>query len=191
VTDEQFEDEPRARDYVNNRLPFMVRQRLDSQVLVGNGTSPNLRGTENVVGIQTQALGGDPLTDALHKAIRKVREDGFAEPSAVFIRPSLFEAVRLLRTADGVYIWGHPAISGPTTIWGVPVVETTAAPATKALLGDYQNFSELAVRRGVDIQVSNSHGTYFIEGKLAVRCDVRVAMVHYRPKAFAAVTGLS
>lgn len=190
VTDEVFEDEARARSYVENRLPFLLQQRLDSQCLVGSGTAPNLRGTENVSGINTQALGGDPIPDAIYKAMRQIRDTGFAEPSHVFIRPSKWEAVRLLRTADGMYIWGNPSEAGPERIWGVPVIQTTAPTATKAVLGDYTNFAELAVRRGVDVQVSNSHSSYFVEGKLALRADVRVALIHYRPSAFAVVTGL-
>ncbi|GAA2159357.1 phage major capsid protein [Glycomyces lechevalierae] len=190
VSDEQFEDEPRAQQYVNNRLPFMLRQRLDLQILVGDGSAPNLLGTENVSGIQTQALGTDSTTDAIYKAMRRIRDDGFAEPSVVFIRPSAWESVRLMKTADGMYIWGHPSIPGPTTVWGVPVVETTAVTATKAIIGDYTNFSELAVRRGIDIQVSNSHSDFFVKGKLAIRADMRAALIHYRPKAFAVVTGL-
>ncbi|MDN3564395.1 phage major capsid protein, partial [Paeniroseomonas aquatica] len=77
-----------------------------------------------------------------------------------------------------------------TTVWGVPVVETTAVTATKAIIGDYTNFSELAVRRGIDIQVSNSHSDFFVKGTLAIRADMRAALIHYRPKAFAVVTGL-
>lgn len=190
VTDEQFEDEPRARSVVENRLPFMLQQRIDLQALTGNGTAPNLRGTENVVGVNTQALGTDPIPDAIYKGMRMIRDTGFAEPSVVFIRPSVWEGVRLLRTADGMYIWGHPSLPGPETIWGVPVVQTTAVTATKAVIGDYANFSELAVRRGIDVQISNSHGTYFKEGILALRADVRVALIHYRPTAFSVVTGL-
>ncbi|MGP4092939.1 phage major capsid protein [Nonomuraea sp. KM90] len=190
LTDEQLEDEQRSEAYVNNRLPFMLRQRLDSQVLVGDGTGVNLLGTASVVGIQTQAKGSDPIPDAAYKLFRKIRDDGFAEPSAIFMRPAIWEQVRLLKTADGQYIWGHPSVPGVPTLWGVPVAETTAAPATAAIAGDYVNFSELAVRRGIDVQVSNSHGTYFVEGKLAVRADVRCAVIHYRPKAFGQVTGL-
>ncbi|MEU4578938.1 phage major capsid protein [Nonomuraea sp. NPDC023979] len=190
VTDEQFEDEPRAQMYVENRLPFMLRQRLDSQALVGDGTGVNLLGTSSVVGIQVQAKGADPIPDAIYKLFTKIRDDGFAEPSVLFIRPAKWQEVRLLKTTDGVYIWGHPSIPGPSTIWGVPVVETTAAPATSAIAGDYTNFSELAVRRGIDVQVSNSHSTFFAEGKLALRADVRCALIHYRPKAFGHVTGL-
>lgn len=190
LTDEIFEDEPRAESYVNNRLPFLIRQRLDYQILRGNGTSPNLTGTENVPNILSQAKGSDPTPDALYKAMRRIRDTGFAEPSVVFITPEKWEGIRLLRTADGVYIWGHPSMPGPSTIWGVPVVETTAAPSTKALVGDYANFSELAVRRGIDVQASNSHGDFFARGKLALRADIRVALIHYRPSAFAEVTGL-
>jgi hypothetical protein len=190
VTDEQLEDEPGARAYVNQRLVYALQNRLDAQVLVGDGVAPNLEGTENVVGIQTQALGTDPIPDAIYKAARKVRDDGFAEPSVVFIAPSKWENVRLLRTADGIYIWGHPSTPGPFSIWGIPIVETTAVTSTKAVLGDYTIHAFLAVKRGVDVQVSNSHSTFFTEGKLAVRADVRVAMVHVRPKAFATVTGL-
>lgn len=190
VTDELFEDVPRAESYVNNRLPFMIRQRLDLQILRGNGTAPNLLGTENVPGIISQAKGADPTMDALYKAMNRIRTEGFAEPNVIFMSPLKWESVRLLRTADGQYIWGHPSQMGPATVWGIPVVETTAAPPTKALLGDYANFAELAVRRGIDVQVSNSHADFFINGKLAIRADVRVAVAHYRPTAFAEVTGL-
>jgi capsid protein len=190
VTDEQFEDEPRAQDYVNNRLPYMVRAKLDGQLLTGSGTAPQMKGVENVVGINTQALGSDSLPDAIYKGIRKCRDTGFSEPNVVFISPAKWEGVRLLKTADGVYIWGHPSMPGPFTIWGTPVVETTAVTSTKAVLGDFANFSELALKRGLDVQITNSHGTLFVEGKLAIRADLRAAAVFYRPLAFCAVTGL-
>jgi HK97 family phage major capsid protein len=190
VTDEQLEDEEEAEAYVRSRLVFMLRQRIDLQVIGGDGSAPNILGTENVSGIQTQALSTDPIPDAVFKLFRKIRDNGFAEPSVLFIQPSKWETVRLMRTADGIYIWGSPAEAGPERMWGVPVKQTTAVTSTKAIAGDYPTHSALVVRRGVDVQVSNSHSTYFIEGKQAVRADVRVAMVHYRPKAFGAVTGL-
>lgn len=192
ITDEQLADEPGVTPYINQRLPFMLRQKLDSQVLVGSGTGTpaQLLGTENVVGIQSQALGADSIPDAVYKAARKIRDDGFAEPSVIFIRPSKWEAVRLLKTADGVYLWGHPSTAGVETLWGIPVVQTTAVTESKAVLGDYSNHSALWNRSGIDVQVSNSHDTFFQYGKVAVRASLRVAMVHYRPKAFGVVTGL-
>jgi HK97 family phage major capsid protein len=190
VTDEQLEDEAQARGYINNRLPFMLRQRLDSQVLVGNGTAPNLRGVNNVVGIQTQAKGTDPVPDAVYKGIVLVRVTGRAMPDAFVVNPTDWQDVRLLRTADGIYIWGNPSEAGPERIWGLQVVQSDAQTLNTGVVGDFGNYSELSIRRGVDVQVSNSHGTYFIEGKQALRADMRAALIFYRPAAFCTITGI-
>lgn len=190
VTDEQLEDEEGAAAYVNQRLPFMVRQRLDSQILVGNGTAPNLRGVNNVVGIQTQAKGADPVPDAVYKAMTLVEVTGRANPNAVVIHPTDWQDVRLLRTADGIYIWGNPSEAGPEFIWGLRVVKSDAQTLNTAVVGDWANYSLLAVRRGIEVQTTNSHGTFFIEGKQAIRADMRAALVFTRPAAFCTVTGI-
>ena len=197
ATDEQLEDEANARSRINQRLPFMIAQRVDNAVLNGTGTSVSggpvqLRGTLNVSGIQTQAQGSDDnILDAVHKSFTKIRTVGFAEPSVVFMNPSDWEIVELMKTADGVYLWGAPSTTGPRTVWGVPVVTTPVLTSGTAVTGDYRNYSELAVRRGLDVQITNSHDTDFIHGIQAIRADVRVAMVHYRPTAFCQITGLS
>mgnify|MGYP000278843274 CR=1 FL=1 len=82
VTDEQLEDEPRVQGYLDNRLPFSVRQRLSLQIAAGDGSAPNLRGVLNVSGIQTQAKSTDPTPDAVYKALVKVMTTGQAMPDA-------------------------------------------------------------------------------------------------------------
>jgi HK97 family phage major capsid protein len=191
MTDEQLEDEPGARAYVEARLENMIRQRLDLQLLAGDGSTPNLLGTVNKAGIQTQAKGADTLIDASYKLFTTIRTDGFAEPSVAFVRPTYWQEVALLKTADGIYIYSNPASGVPSVLWGVPVVQTMAAPATVLVTGDYANYAFFGVKRGIDVQVTNSHSTDFINGKQAIRMDMRGVMVHVRPKAFGTVTGLS
>lgn len=190
ITDEQLEDIPQAQGYIDNRLPFMVRQKLDAQILVGSGTPPALTGILNVGSIQTQAKAADPTPDAVYKGMIKVRVVGRAQPGGVVFHPTNWQDVRLLRTADGLYIWGNPSDAGPDRIWGLQVVQSDAITLGTALVGDFANFSELSTKRGLDVQISNSHSTFFIEGKQALRADVRVALVIYRPTAFCTVTGL-
>ena len=190
VTDEQLEDIDQARGYVNNRLPFMLKQRLDGQILSGDGSAPNLRGVLNASNLQTQAKGTDPAPDAIYKAMVKVRVTGRAMPDYVILHPTDWQNIRLLRTADGVYVWGSPSETGPAMIWGLPVVQCDAGSAGTAVVGDWGNYSELSVKRGIEVQVSNSHSTYFIEGKNAVRADMRAALVFYRGTAFCQITGL-
>ena len=190
ITDEAMEDEPRVRDYVENRLRFMVQQRLNTQILVGDGTAPNLSGILDRVGIQTQAKGADPTPDAVYKAMTKVRVTGQALPSAAVFNPNDWQEIRLLRTADGIYIWGSPSEAGPERIWGIPVVQEPGLTENTGLVGDFANFSELAVRRGINVQVSNSHSTFFVENKQAIRAEMRVAFIVYRPAAFCTITGI-
>jgi HK97 family phage major capsid protein len=189
ITDEQLEDETQARGYIDNRLGFMVRQRLDGQILVGNGTPPNLLGFLATPGIQTQAKGADPTPDAVYKAMTKIRVIGQAEPNLVVMHPNDWQDIRLLRTTDGIYIWGNPSDAGPERIWGLSVSQAQAETENTGLVMDTM-FTELSTRRGLDIQVSNSHAGFFIEGKQAVRADMRVAVVVYRPAALCTVTGI-
>lgn len=190
VTDEQLADEAQAEAYLNARLPFMVRQRSDSQILVGNGTTPNVRGVNNVVGIQTQAKGADPTPDAVYKALTKVKVTGRAMPNAVIAHPNDWQDVRLLRTADGIYIWGSPSEAGPARIWGVNVVESDAQTENTMVVGDFANYSLLVVRQGMEVKVSDSHSDYFVNGRQAIRAGIRMAPVWLRPAAFCTVTGV-
>lgn len=190
VTDEQLEDVGQASAYVNNRLPFMIRQRLQTQLITGDGVAPNLEGIENVTGIQTYALAAEPVPDAIHKGITLVRVTGRSEPDAIGMHPNDWQDVRLLRTADGIYIMGNPMDAVAPRMWGLPVAVSSSFTENTALVGAYQEFAELAIKRGIDVKVSDSHASYFVEGKQAIRADMRVALTVYRPAAFCTVTGI-
>ena len=189
VTDEQLEDVQGAQSYLEQRLGFGVRQRVDGQVIIGDGNTPNLRGIKNKVGIQTQAKGADPIPDAIYKAMTLVRVTGRAFPNAVVIHPTNWQAVRLMRTADGIYIWGSPAETGPDRIWGIQAVQCDADAAGTAYVGDYANFCALYERRGLEVAIGYVNND-FLQGRRTIRAGLRVAFVIYRAAAFCSVTGL-
>lgn len=189
VTDEQLEDEPRVKALIDNRLPFMVRQRLSLQVIVGDGTAPNLRGVLNVAGIQTQAKGADPTPDAVYKAMVKVMTTGQAMPDLYVTNPLDWQDVRLLRTADGIYIWGNPADAGPERIWGLNVALVQGITENTGVVGDFQNFSELDVRKDVSVSVGYNADDW-ARNRQTFKAEMRAAFLIYRPAAFCTVTGI-
>ena len=189
VTDEQLEDEAQASGYLDRNMRKGLEERLALQVLVGDGTPPNLSGILDRSGLQTQAKGTDPVPDAIHKGLTKVRVTGMAEPTLVVMHPNDWQDVRLLRTTDGIYIWGSPSEAGPATIWGLPVAQESRLTENTGLVGDF-TYSELAFKRGIEVKVSDSHSDYFIKGKQAVRADMRTAFQVYRDAAFCEVTGI-
>lgn len=190
VTDEQLEDVAQAESYLSGRLIFGLRQRLDEQVLTGSGTGVNLEGIANNGSIQTQALGSDPVPDAFFKAMQNIRVTGRAMPTHHIIHPDDWEDIRLLRTADGIYIWGNPSEAGPERMFGLPVVQADAGSAGTGYVGSFMPaWISLFEKRGVDVQVGYVD-TQFTEGERTIRADMRMAFVLFRPAAFCQVTGI-
>lgn len=190
VTEEMFNDFPTVRDYIDQRLPLMVRITEEQQLLSGSGVSPQITGILNTAGIQTQATGADTNPDAIYRAIVKVRTVGFFEPDGVVIHPNNWTPIRLLKTTTGEYVWGAPSESGPERIWGLLVDQTTGVTANTGLVGAFQLGAQVFYREGIRLEATNSNEDDFINNLIAIRCEIRLALAVYRPKAFCAVTSL-
>lgn len=190
ATTEVLADNAQLQSYIEGRLRFMVNRRLEAEVLNGNGAAPNLLGITNRTGLQTQAKGTDPTPDAFYKAMTLLRVNAQAEPTAHVIHPTDWQDVKLLRTADGIYIWGSPADTGPDRLWGLPVRVTPMQTLNTGLTGAFRPFAQLFQIGGITVTVSTEHSTFFVENKVAILAEIRAALAVYRPAAFATVTGI-
>jgi len=188
VTMEELEDVPALRQLIDNDLMLMVRQVLDEQVTVGNGSAPNLRGIFNASSIQTQARGTDDALDALHKALVKVKVTGRANPNLFVLHSTDWQNIVLTRTADGVYILGNPTDGAAPRCWGLPVVQSEALTATNALVLD-TNYFQVAMRSGVVAEIGEQN-TDFVLLKQTIRAYVRAGLKKRRDTAACKITGL-
>lgn len=190
VTEIQLEDVPQVQSYLDGRLNFGVQQRLDGQIISGDGIAPNLEGILNVAGIQTQAKGLDPVIDAYFKAMTLCRITGRAPATHCLFHPNDWEPIRLLRTADGIYIWGNPSEAGPMRLWGLPVVESESLTENTGLVGSFNAaWIQLVERRGIVVEMGLVD-TQFTEFEKTIRASGRWALPVFRPAAFCTVTGI-
>lgn len=189
VTEEQLKFVPQARSLVDNRLMLFLKLAEEIKLLTGTGTT-DIDGFLHKSGVQSQAKGADPTPDAIYKGITLVRATGFAEPSGFVMHPNDWQDIRLLRTTDGIYIWGSPADAGPERIWGLNGVITTAETEGTGLVGDFELYSELFRSGNVDIKVSDSHSDNFVKGILAIKAVEYATLAIYRPSAFCKITGI-
>lgn len=190
VTDEMLDDVPQMESYIRARLAYMVMQRRESQLIVGDGTAPNISGILDRSGIQTQAKGTDPTPDAIFKAMTKVRVTGGAEPTGVVMHPNDWQDIRLLRTSDGMYIWGSPADTAPERIWGLTVRVTTGITENTGLVGAFRPFAQVFRRSGITVELTRDYDTYRTSNKALLIAEERLGLVVYRPAAFCQVTGI-
>lgn len=188
ITEEQLSDVDGMRAYADNRLGTMVLLAADNQLLNATGGS-DINGFYNQV-TQTQAKGTDPVFDAIFKAMVLVRTVGFANPDAVVLHPLDYQDIRLTRTADGLYIMGNPDVAGSDRLFGVRIVQTTAATQNTGLVGDFNTHSALITRWGLDIKASDSHVDTFGKDIWTLKARIRLGLAIFRLLAFAKVTGI-
>jgi HK97 family phage major capsid protein len=198
VTDEQLEDYPFLRGYIDGRLRFMVAAREEAQLLNGPGTGNTILGIL-AADIQTQAQGSDTAFEAIHKAITKVRSVGFMEPDGIVIHPTDYQMLRLEKDGNQQYLGGGPFTGaygnggvpmqpGP---WGLRPVITTAITQGTALVGCFRLGAMVLRRNGVQVATTNSDGDDFSYNRTAIRVEERVGIAVWRPLAFCTVTSLA
>jgi HK97 family phage major capsid protein len=198
ISDEMLEDWPYIQSYVDSRLSFMVQEREELELLLGDGNAPNITGLLNTADIQTQAMGTDSAVDAIYKAITKIRVTAKVEPDGVVIHPNDWEDIRLTKDANGQYLAGGPFYApygqGQFTaidrIWGLPTVVTSNMTENTALVGAFRTQAQVFRRKGLTIEMTNSNEDDFKKNLVAIRAEERLALCVYRPEAFCTVTGI-
>ena len=190
VTDEQLMDQMGARDYLNMRIPDMVRQEVDKQVLQGTGVTPNIQGLYTLASALGQAkTAAITLLDTYLKARTLIRKNVYMAPNAVLVSPDEYERLLLQKDADGRYLFGSPFTMGERTVWGIRIVENDALTANTAFMGAFSSQCALIMREDVQLQVGLI-ADQFIQNVRTVKAYMRCAMVAFRPKAFCKLTAL-
>jgi len=194
VTNRMLSDSPAIRGIVNGRLLLGLDLELEDQVVAGAGTGANLSGILSTAGINLQGLGTDNALDCLFKARTQVRVNGKGRPGAFVLHPNDWQGIRLARenaaTATlGGYLMGAASVAGPTTVWGIPVIESEALTENTGLTGDFQMGCTLFDREQSAVRVGTIDDQ-FIRNMQTILAELRAAFVVFRPNMFTKITGI-
>ena len=184
VTRQALQDVPALRTLINQALTFGMQERLESQILSGDGTGGNLLGILNTPGIGTIPFAGDEF-DTLRKGLTAVQIGGRTNPNAIVMHPDDWELLETKKNTTGDYFSGNPFRNNTfsSNIWGVPVVTNESITPGEALMGNFA-FATLWESLAPVILLSDSHADFFTRNLIALLGEMRAAFGVIRPSAF-------
>lgn len=191
VTRRAAADAPQLMALVNQFLLYGLREEEEDQILNGDGTSPNIRGILQTVGINTVGSAGTDI-DAIVDAIAAIRTDR-RNPNGIVVHPNDWYSTGFLTAKDtaGNYLVANPGagIDQLNSLWGLRVVVTPAMTENTVLVGDFRQYV-VADRMQGTIYVTDSHNDWFARNLLAVLAEERIAGGCLDPEAFCTVTAV-
>lgn len=197
VTNRMLMDAPAMRGIIDARLMLGLNLALESQCISGDGTGENLLGFLSVTGINVQARGTDANQDAIFKGMQQVRITGLSTPTAIAVNPGDYTLIRLARenaatatAGAGSYLMGPPSLPGPTTLWGLPLVQSLGLPAGTALTGAFGMDCMLFDREEGNLRVGYID-QQFVRNMQSILAELRAAFVIWRASAFSKITGIA
>lgn len=179
-----LDDAPMLASYIDTRLRFGLQIVEEDQILAGDGTGQNLHGLiPQATDFQTsRAQPGDTRIDIIRRAMTQVRLAEY-RASAIMLHPEDWEEIELTKTTEGAYVWGNPATLLNPTIWGLPVIESTALSSGEFLIGNFMMAAQIWDRELSNVEVSTETGDNFKTNMVTIRAEERLALTVYRPEA--------
>jgi HK97 family phage major capsid protein len=153
--------------YIDRRLRFGVQMRIDTQLMVGNGTAPNLSGVFNTGNFVAHGHTNAQLGTNLKKlsllllTAADMKVAGYM-PTAVIMNPVDVAQIKIdaLAVVGGVELIAEY----PGGLWGflgIPVVEVLSMTAGSFLMGAFDQGATLWDRESVRVDMSESDDVNF------------------------------
>lgn len=179
-----LQDVPALQSYIDTRMRFGLEIEEETQILSGDGTNQNLLGLipQATPYDVSRTKPGDTRIDIVRRAMTQVRLAEY-RADAIVLHPSDWEEIELTKTDEGAYIWANPrGLLGPT-LWGLPVIDTTAVEEGEFLVGNFQMAAMLWDREDAVVDISTEDRDNFIKNMVTIRAEERLALEVSRPEA--------
>jgi len=184
VSNQLLADAPAVVAYIETRLRDGLAQRVDAQLLNGNGTSPNLSGiTDSGNYTAYTASSGDLLVDAINRAKYALWAKGYM-PDAVIVNPADWGAMERTRegSSSGNYLYGMPGAAGNANPFGVRIVLSANMTQGNFAIGAFDMACALYNRQGATVEMGYINAD-FTNNLVTLRAEERLGFGVEKPSA--------
>lgn len=182
--------------WLTNKMTAMLRIKSETAYLYGSGTSPEIRGITNFANIQTLTqVYPDNRIDTFRKALNKLEVSFYPWADNAILHPNDVMAMELLKDNEDRYLWPvfgswATGVNANKSLFGVPIVSTTAITENTALIGNFAQGVTLYQREAVNVRVSFDTLDYFQRNLMMIRVESDECLVPEDAKCFCLTTFL-
>ena len=197
-SDEMVDDLPWLASSINNRGIYLVRLYEEQQLLNGTSSGTTITGILNRTGLQTeQTASGEPnVADSIFRAMSKVAQNSPFTADGIVINPADYQTLRLAKDSNNQYYgggffqgqYGNGGVMEQPPVWGLRTVVTPAIAQGTVLVGAFRQGASVIRRQGLTVEVANQNEDDFVNNRIAIRIEERLALAVRYPKAFCKVT---
>jgi HK97 family phage major capsid protein len=187
--EEYSDDIPWMRNYLGVRGQDLVRDVEDTQILTGDGSSPNLHGltVDGAAYTDVLALASAQDWDVLAAAVTQIRNIHY-NPTAILLNPSRILTMLMLKDSTNRYLLPGIFSGQPPSVLGVPIIINTAINSNHFIVGDFVRGCQLNQRKGITVRFYEQDEDNVQKNLITVVIEQRLAFVTERPNAFARST---
>jgi len=178
--------------YVNTRMRYGVNLKVETQLVAGDGTAPNISGILDTGNFTAHGYTNAALTaisSTLKKLvlIRKVLADSWAAgfpADGIILNPADWATIEieLMTTAAGQTLYSVSE-GGQARLFGVPVIQSVGMTADNFAAGAFGQGFMVHNREGVVVEMSDSDSDNFTKNLITIRAERRLALATERPAA--------
>ncbi|WP_395762369.1 phage major capsid protein [Elizabethkingia anophelis] len=189
VTRKAMNNIPGFVSFLQSRLPEKFQRVLDSQILYGDGTTPNLKGILTAGNfVASTAAASEPLIEKIIDDISLLEDTYERSANGILLRPKDYYGF-FKNKASGSGEYDLPqgvtiGIDGVLRILGVPAWASTAINTPDYLVGDFDMGAQLLTQEGMRLEFFEQDGTNVRENKVTVRIEGNYALPVYGPDYF-------
>jgi len=189
VTDELLSDTAGLSSYLAARVPNKVLSVEDTEILNGDGSSPNLDGlfTDGAAFVTSGGAFDDAVEsaneyDVIVAALNQLALSNY-QADTILLNPTDLHKIVLLKSTANEYLRQQIYTGLQPTIMGIPVTINTAVTAGKFLTMDSRAATQYWIRENLGIEFSREDGTNFQSNFVTVRAQLRAGLTNYAPNA--------
>lgn len=181
VTRQLLQDVPAVVQHTYNRLRHGLAVKVDQQIVLGTGTSPDIEGlTMPGNFVEYTPTAGDTLIDAIARVRSQMLAVG-EYPDSIIVNPADWVSLMTAKApGDGHYLYGIPGSAINTTPFGLRIAESPYVPVGSFIVAGMQAGVSIhsSMAAAIDIGYVNDD---FQRNLLTLRAEERLALFVQRP----------